>query len=70
MSDYEKMSNDELRAALKVEAFSDDEIDEILKHCPTRTNQCINKQKTKIKRRKEIEEFNIKPKKLNPDRGF
>lgn len=70
MSDYEKMSNDELRAALKAEAFSDDEIDEILKHCPTKSNECIKSQKTQVKTRKEIKEFNIKTKKLNPDRGL
>lgn len=69
MVDYEKMNDVALKDALEKEGFSKDEIDEILEKCPTRTNQCINEQKTKIKRHNAIKEF-VKPKKLNPDRGF
>lgn len=53
MEDYEKMSDTEIKDALADEGFSNDEIKEILKKCRTRTNQCINEQKTKIRNKKK-----------------
>lgn len=71
MVDYEKMNDDELRAALESEGFDEDEIEEILGKCPTKTNTCVNDQKARIKskRQAKIKDFNALSKR-NPDRGL
>ena len=71
MENYEKMSDTEIKDALAKEGFSNDEIKEILGKCKTRTNQCINEQKTRIKseRQAKIKDFNALSKR-NPDRGL
>lgn len=56
MPNYENMSDDEFRAALKAEGFEKDEIEEILLSCPSKKNVCVQQEKINVKQKRELKD--------------
>lgn len=56
MADYEKMNDNEFRAALKAEGFDDSQIEEILSSCPSKKNVCVQQGKINVKKKRELKD--------------